>query len=123
MSLDAATGPDVRDVRAGHELARTWPERAWAVNAHFTGGRAEALESFRSSLRRVRAVPGILGSDGPYRLLVGRHTSRVRWSELIAALEEELEDYEAGRCREHYYVGSAEFCECGNSSRGDVGGR
>jgi hypothetical protein len=97
------------DLRAQHALALAWTERVRAVIAHVEGRRERALKALRLSLAHACLVPDLLRHDGPYRLLIGRHTFIIRWSELIAALEAELADYAAGRLQGHYYFGTAEF--------------
>ena len=99
------------DLVAQRIMARAWTERARAILAHFADD-AKAVKPFlRRSLAFVRTVPDTLGYDGPYRLLVGRHTFVIRWSELIAALEKELAEYGTGQESEHYLFGTAEFYE------------
>jgi hypothetical protein len=97
------------EVRAQHLLAGAWRERAHAVLAHHDGDRAGVPTFLERSLALVRKVPETVGFDGPYRLLIGRHTFIIRWSEMIAALEQELADYPGGTLAEHYTFGAAEF--------------
>jgi len=109
---DAPRSPDVyaawRDDVAGlRAMARAWAWRARAVLAHFAGRRADALDALRRSLRVVKQVPSLVGSDGPYRQLVGRHVVMLTWSGLASALEAEIEDYAAGREQTHYFHGDA----------------
>ena len=68
-----------------------------------------ARPHLESSLSLVRRVPEALGTDGPYRLLVGRHTFVIYWHELVAALEKELADWGTAREDRAYPVGVAEF--------------
>jgi len=105
---DPVTSAWRRDVQAQHEMARAWVARARAVDAHDRGDTSATADGLRQSLDHVRKVPVILDFDGPYRLLIGRHTFVIRWSELIDALAAELADFEAGRLAEHYFFGTAE---------------
>jgi len=97
-----------RDVLAQRLTAQAWTERARAVSAHFSGNAEDVKPALRKSLDRVRRLPATIGYDGPYRLLVGRHTFIIRWSELIAALEDELAEYGTDAERAHHLFGAAE---------------
>jgi hypothetical protein len=97
-----------RDVLALRCLARAWRERGRAVLAHLAGRSEEMAAALGRSLAAVRELPGLVGHDEPYRLLVGRHVVMLRWSDLIAALEEELADHLAGRPQPHYFFGQAQ---------------
>ncbi len=96
------------DVLALRCMARAWIEHARGILAQFAERRAEAAAAFQRGLEQVRKMPELLGFDGPYRLLVGRHTLIVRWSDLRRALEEELRDAASGRAAESYPFGTAE---------------
>ena len=97
-----------RDVLGLRQMARAWTDRARAVSAHFSGRAAEVPPALRRSLDLVRGMPEIMGFDGPYRLLVGRHVVILRWTDLAGALERELADYAAGRVQDYYFFGQAE---------------
>ncbi len=97
-----------KDVVALHWMALAWTWRARAVEAHYAGRRAEALNALGRCLEHVRRVPALIRHDGPYRQLVGRHVVILSWTGLIAALKQELADYAAGREQTHYFHGQAQ---------------
>jgi len=96
------------DLLALRALARAWGERARAMLAHRAGRMEEAVEALGRSLDQVRHLPGLVGRDGAYRLLVGRHVVILRWSDLIDALEAERADCAAGRPAPLYGFGQSE---------------
>jgi len=100
-----------RDIIAQHLMVRAWTERARAMLTRFEGDGERARPHLQHSVGFVRRVPEVLGFDGPYRLLVGRHTFIVRWSELIAALERELAEWGREDPEDSYAFGVSEYYE------------
>lgn len=82
-----------KDILAQHEMAQAWTQRARAMALRFQDDPEAARPYLWQSLDNIKQIPVILGSDGPYRLLVGRHTVIFRWSELIQALEREIAEW------------------------------
>ena len=97
----------LRDLRAQRTMARAWAERARAVVAHFEGDAAQVESALRRSLELLRTIPDILGCDGPYRLLVGRHAIVISWSDVATALTAEIESLRRGRPPAQFPFGSS----------------
>lgn len=103
------------DVTALYHISSAWVRHVEGLSHLLNEENNLAIECFTKAMSSINEISGILGYDGPYRLLVGRHTITLSWSEIAAALALLIEDLSNEReLRESYLIGSAEIYETGS---------
>ncbi len=100
------------DVTALFYMSSAWVNHADGIRKLLDNRSDLAIHCFHEAAKLLRKISGVLQYDGPYRLLVGRHTFILSWSDIAKALETVVDDLQKGNgLRENYLIGSSESYE------------